>query len=73
MYREELRKKVRVLLTKSINIYERTLEAAERIGSQNTFVNKTRQSLEKMKALLLADTESAPVPEDEPAQSKPHS
>ncbi|WNG60501.1 tetratricopeptide repeat protein [Archangium gephyra] len=73
IYREEVRKKVRILLTKSINIYERTLEAAERIGSQNTFVNKTRQSLEKMKALLLADTESAPVPEDEPAPSKPHS
>ncbi|WP_043392076.1 tetratricopeptide repeat protein [Archangium violaceum] len=73
IYREEVRKKVRILLTKSINIYERTLEAAERIGSQNTFVDKTRQSLEKMKALLLADTESAPVPEDEPAPSKPHS
>jgi tetratricopeptide (TPR) repeat protein len=72
VYREELRKKVRVLLTKSINIYERTLEAAERIGSQNTFVNKTRQSLEKMKALLLADTDSAPTPA-EPAQSEPHS
>jgi tetratricopeptide (TPR) repeat protein len=73
IYREEVRKKVRILLTKSINIYERTLEAAERIGSQNTFVDKTRQSLEKMKALLLADTESAPVPEDEPTRSKPHS
>ncbi|MCY1081193.1 tetratricopeptide repeat protein [Archangium lansingense] len=72
IYREELRKKVRVLLTKSINIYERTLEAAERIGSQNAFVVKTRQSLEKMKALLLADTESAPE-QSEPEQSKPHS
>ena len=66
VYREELRKKVRVLLTKSINIYERTLEAAERIGSQNAFVDKTRQSLEKMKALLLADTDSAPTPEEPP-------
>ena len=60
MYREELRKRVRVLLTKSINAYEATLEAAERIGSQNTFVDKTRKSLEKMKALLLADTDAAP-------------
>jgi tetratricopeptide (TPR) repeat protein len=72
VYREELRKKVRVLLTKSINIYERTLEAAERIGSQNTFVDKTRKSLEKMKALLLADTDSAPAP-IEPPQTEPHS
>lgn len=60
VYREELRKRVRVLLTKSINAYEATLEAAERIGSQNTFVDKTRKSLEKMKALLLADTDAAP-------------
>jgi tetratricopeptide (TPR) repeat protein len=71
IYREELRKKVRVLITKSINIYERTLEAAERIGAQSAFVDKTRQSLEKMKALLLADPE--PLPEDGAAQSKPHS
>ncbi|QRN99666.1 tetratricopeptide repeat protein [Archangium violaceum] len=72
VYREELRKKVRVLLTKSINIYERTLEAAERIGSQNAFVDKTRKSLEKMKALLLADTDATPVP-SEPAETGPHS
>ncbi len=74
VYREELRKKIRVLLTKSINIYERTLEAAERIGSQNAFVDKTRQSLEKMKARLLADsdTESAPG-STEPSPTPPHS
>ncbi len=71
VYREELRKKVRVLLTKSINIYERTLEAAERIGSQNTFVERTRESLQKMKALLLEE-EPEPVPMTAPA-GKPHS
>ncbi|WP_420715274.1 tetratricopeptide repeat protein [Corallococcus sp. BB11-1] len=73
VYRQELRKKIRVLLTKSINIYERTLEAAERIGSQSAFVDRTRQSLEKVKKLLLADAdaESAPVPED--AAASPHS
>jgi tetratricopeptide (TPR) repeat protein len=71
IYREELRKKIRVLLTKSINIYERTLEAAERIGSQNTFVDRTRESLEKMKRLLLADTDTAPTPE--PVKAGPHS
>ncbi|RKH15407.1 hypothetical protein D7Y15_40625 [Corallococcus sp. AB030] len=58
VYRQELRKKIRVLLTKSINIYERTLEAAERIGSQNAFVDRTRQSLEKVKTLLLADADA---------------
>ncbi|WP_338262112.1 tetratricopeptide repeat protein [Corallococcus caeni] len=58
VYRQELRKKIRVLLTKSINIYERTLEAAERIGSQSAFVDRTRQSLEKVKSLLLADADA---------------
>ncbi|MET0402070.1 MAG: tetratricopeptide repeat protein [Cystobacter sp.] len=60
VYHEELRQKVRVLLTKAIDAYEQTLEAAERIGSHNTFVDKTRQSLEKMKALLLRDAEGTP-------------
>ena len=47
-----------MLLTKSINIYERTLEAAERIGSQNAFVDRTRESLSKVKSLLLADADA---------------
>jgi tetratricopeptide (TPR) repeat protein len=55
VYRQELRKKVRVLITKAINVYERTLEAAERIGAANPFVERTRESLRKMKELLLAD------------------
>ena len=54
VYRQELRKKIRVLITKAINIYERTLEAAERIGARSQFVEKTRESLRKMKELLVA-------------------
>lgn len=61
-YRQEVRGRVRVLLTKAIGIYERTLEAAERIGSQNTFVQRTRESLRKVKELLLADAETQPAP-----------
>ncbi|MHB8879660.1 MAG: tetratricopeptide repeat protein [Myxococcaceae bacterium] len=58
VYRQELRKKIRVLLTKAITIYERTLEAAERIGSSSPFVDKTREKLQKMKELLLADAKA---------------
>lgn len=73
IYRQELRKKVRVLLTKSINIYERTLETAERIGSQSTFVDRTRESLAKVKALLLADAEAEPASSAPSAPvSEPH-
>jgi tetratricopeptide (TPR) repeat protein len=55
VYRQELRKKIRVLITKAITIYERTLETAERIGASNPFIEKTRESLRKMKEMLLAD------------------
>lgn len=53
VYREELRKRIRVLVSKAMDIYERTLEAAERIGAQNAYVQRARQSLERMKQILL--------------------
>lgn len=63
VYRQELRKRVRVLLTKAITVYESTLAAAERLGSSGPFVDRARESLEKMKQLLLADaTEDAEAP-----------
>jgi tetratricopeptide (TPR) repeat protein len=55
VYRAELRKKIRVLISKAITVYERTLEAAERIGSSSPFVEQTRESLNRMKQLLLAE------------------
>ena len=70
IYRQELRKKIRILITKAINVYERTLEAAERIGAQSAFVDNTRESLKKMKDLLLAD---AIRDEEEAAPSRPAS
>jgi tetratricopeptide (TPR) repeat protein len=76
VYRQELRKKIRVLLTKSINIYERTLEAAERIGSQSAFVDRTRESLRKVRELLLADADAdgdSPPPPEPDTAPKPHS
>lgn len=58
LYRQELRKKIRVLITKAITVYERTLEAAERIGASSPFVEKTRESLRRMKDMLLADAKA---------------
>lgn len=55
VYKLELRKKIRVLITKAITIYERTLEAAERIGASSPFVERTRESLKRMKDLLIAE------------------
>ena len=68
IYREELRKKVRVLVTKAMSIYERTLAAAERIGAENPFIAKTRESLDRLKLILLEPSEE---PAASPAASEP--
>jgi TolA-binding protein len=54
VYREELKKRVEVLVTKAIKVYEMSLEMAERIGQKNEWVDKTSRSLERMKQLYLA-------------------
>lgn len=58
LYRAELRKKIRVLIGKAITVYERTLEAAERIGASSPFVQQTKESLQRMKELLLAEAKA---------------
>lgn len=58
IYLEELRNRVRVLVTKAIDAYEKTLATAERVGATNPFVNQTRADLERMKALLVEHPET---------------
>ena len=53
VYREELTKKVRVLVEKAIRIYEQTLEAAQRVGAQSAYVQRTGEALERLRKLLL--------------------
>lgn len=57
VYREELRGRVRVLVSKAIDAYEKTLSTAERVGATNPFVQETRLQLERMKSLLLEEAE----------------
>ncbi|HEY1089038.1 MAG TPA: hypothetical protein VGE37_15140, partial [Archangium sp.] len=71
IYRVELRKKIRVLISKAITVYERTLEAAERIGASSPFVEQTKESLQRMKQLLLAEAQADEV--EKTANSKPGS
>ena len=75
-YREQLGNKVRVLVTKAIAVYERTLDAAQRARVENVFVERTQASLERMKrALALSDgaagREAGPLPSapDPPAET----
>jgi tetratricopeptide (TPR) repeat protein len=74
VYRQEVRKQIRALLPHAITAYEETLEAAERLGERNPFVERTRENLRRVQALYLAelekDSEEEPPPEPKP---KPHS
>ena len=70
VYRLELRRRVKVLLTKAIGVYETTVATAERIGTGGPFVDRARASLERMKQLLLAE---ADVPDEPPAAPDPPS
>lgn len=71
VYRQEVRKKIRVLITKAISVYERTLETAERIGASSPFVEKTRERLQKMKDLLVAEAAMEEEPKPPPPPAKP--
>lgn len=51
-YRAELARKLRVLVTKAVGIYEQTLAAARRTGVDNEWVERTRRALERMRAAV---------------------
>lgn len=54
IYVEELQGRVSVLVVKAIRVYEMSLEMAERVGERNEWVERTNQSLERMKTLYQA-------------------
>ncbi len=56
LYRQQLREKVKNLVGKAIRVYEETLSAAQRTGASNPYVEKTRQSLERLRKLLLPES-----------------
>lgn len=64
-YRSELKRKVRVLVTKAISIYEQTLAVAGRTRVENNrFVAETQASLDRMKrALREVPPDQVPAPE----------
>ncbi len=56
-YLGEVRKKVGVLVSKAIKIYEQSLDMAVRVGEKNEWVERTTKSLERMKALYIDQLE----------------
>ncbi len=61
VYREELKKKVRVLLDKAMKIYAQTLQTAQRVNAQSDYVKKTNEALERMRALLVEQGPARPA------------
>jgi tetratricopeptide (TPR) repeat protein len=55
VYREELRKKVSVLLSKAINVYERTLDMAQRVGLSSKWVDESAERLEKLRQIYVRE------------------
>jgi tetratricopeptide (TPR) repeat protein len=55
VYREELKKKVRVLLDKAMKIYEQTFATAQRVNAKSPYVEKTSAALGRMRTLLLEE------------------
>ena len=68
IYREELHAKLKNVVSKAIDAYEKTLSTAERVGATNPFIAQTREKLDRMKTLLLQGpataTESTPKTEE---------
>ena len=73
VYRQELRRRIKILLTKAIGVYETTVATAERIGTGGPFVDRARVSLERMKTLLLAEADVPDEPPPPEPASKPSS
>jgi tetratricopeptide (TPR) repeat protein len=55
VYREELRKKVSVLISKAINVYERTLDMAQRVGLSSAWVKESSEHLDKLKEFYIKE------------------
>ena len=71
VYRDELKSRIRVLVTKAIDAYEETLSTAQRVGATNPFVAETRAELDQMKSLLVQDGATAKTAPGKPAPTPP--
>lgn len=62
MFKELMREKVLILLEKAVKIWQATAEMATRTGEQNLWVEKTRQSLERVRTFVLTEHDTATPP-----------
>ena len=60
IYRKMLRERVLILLEKAISVWEATTKMATRTGEQNEWVDKSHERIQRIKALLLAESNKEP-------------
>lgn len=74
VYMEEVHKAVKPLLTKAINVFERNILMAQRVGVESNWITKSRHQVGELKQLLTLPPEEAVklvkrdgmLPEDQP-------
>ena len=71
VYQEELKKKVAVLLKKSLVAFRKVCKVADRIRVQNEWVDKSRESLDRLEKLLTEVQEAGTPPPPKPPEDKP--
>jgi len=72
VYEEELKKKVAVLLKKSLAAFRKVCKVADRIRVQNEWVDKSRKSLDRLEKML-TEVQKAGAPPPPPEEKKDES
>ncbi len=72
VYLEELKKQVRTLLQKAINVHEKNVLMAERVGIKNDWVRRSNEQMDELRKLLVPGPTAPPVtPPPPPTQPPP--
>jgi tetratricopeptide (TPR) repeat protein len=67
VYLDVLKKRIRVLLTKAVTQWERTLKMIRRLELEGEWAERTERDLEEIRALMaIVDRETADLPANEP-------
>lgn len=55
IYKEELKKKIAVLITKAIRVYEATIDVGKRTGVDTKWISYAKEHMEKLKELFIEE------------------
>ncbi|MCX7958541.1 MAG: tetratricopeptide repeat protein [Deltaproteobacteria bacterium] len=55
IYKEELKKKIAVLITKAVRVYEATIDVGKRTGMDSKWISYAKEHMEKLKELFIEE------------------